>query len=366
MGNYKISSDVASALKDFSLPENLGFGELKVPIMYRADYSDGAWQPGELTPYATIELDPAAKVLHYAQEVFEGLKAYRVGENRANFFRPLANLERMNLSADRMCMMQIPEDVYMDGIGLITAYSEAFIPNKSGESLYLRPFLIGTKANIGLGLSDTFTFMVIASPSAIYHAGHMKVQIERDACRAARGGTGAAKTGGNYAASLQSARNVQSRGYDQSLWLDPVEMKYIEELSGMNLFFLIDGVLHTPALTGSFLAGITRDSIIQLARHKGFEVVERDIEIQEILGGIHSGAVTEVFACGTAAIVSPVSVIADADETAYKPAQIDQLAADLRQSLLAIQERREEDPFGWTMEVGEKYYPSQPPVVATA
>ena len=364
MGNCNVSSDVMSALEDFSLPADLGFGELKVPIMYRADFRDGTWQPGELSRYANIELDPAAKVLHYAQGVFEGMKAYRVGEGRANFFRPLENLKRLNRSSARMCMIEVPEEVFMEGIGLITAYSEPFIPSGSGESLYLRPFLIGTKSNLGIGLSDSFSFIVISSPSAIYHAGHMKIQIEREACRAARGGTGAAKTGGNYAAALQSARNAQGRGYDQSLWLDPVEMKYIEELSGMNLFVLWDRVLHTPVLNGSFLAGITRDSIIQLARHRGIEVLERDIPIQEALDGIRSGAVSEVFACGTAAIVSPVSVIADADDTAYELGKVDELAADLRQSLLAIQECRAEDPFGWILQVDKKYYPENTKLVA--
>ncbi|MGB2271576.1 MAG: branched-chain amino acid aminotransferase [Pseudomonadales bacterium] len=357
MGNYQISSDVLPTLADFSLPEELGFGEVKVPIMYRADFANGEWQTAQLTPYGKIELDPAAKVLHYAQEVFEGLKAYKVGDGRPNFFRPLENLKRMNRSAERMCMIEIPEDIYMDGISLMTAYSEPFIPNGSGKSLYLRPFLIGTRSNLGMGVSDTFTFMVIASPSTIYHAGHMKIQIEREACRAARGGTGAAKTGGNYAAALQSAQNVQRRGYDQSLWLDPVEMKYIEELSGMNFFILQNGELHTPVLNGSFLAGITRDSILSLARHQGLTVIERDIPIQEVLTGIQSGAVSEIFACGTAAIVSPVSLIADADGTTYEVKKVDELAATLRQSLLAIQERREVDPFSWTAMVDNQYYP---------
>lgn len=358
MGDYQISNDVLPALADFSLPDHLGFGEVKVPIMYRADFANGAWQPAQLTPYGNIELDPAAKVLHYAQEVFEGLKAYKVGDVRPSFFRPLENLKRMNRSSQRMCMIDIPEDIYMDGISLMTAYSEPFIPNESSQSLYLRPFLIGTRSNLGMGVSDTFTFMVIASPSAIYHAGQMKIQIEREACRAARGGTGAAKTGGNYAAALQSAQNVQGRGYDQSLWLDPVEMKYIEELSGMNFFMLQNGQLHTPVLNGSFLAGITRDSVIELARHQGTEVVERDIPIQEVLDGLRDGSVSEIFACGTAAIVSPVSLIADADGTEYPVANIDQYAAQLRQDLLAIQERRDTDPFGWTMEVDSRYSPA--------
>ena len=358
MSHYRISPDVMPTLADFSLPEELGFGEVKVPIMYRADYANSEWQPAQLTPYGNIEIDPAAKVLHYAQEVFEGLKAYHVSSQRANFFRPLENLKRMNRSAERMCMIEIPESIWMDGISLMTAYSEPFIPNESGKSLYLRPFLIGTKSNLGMGISDSFTFMVIASPSTIYHAGHMKIQIEREACRAARGGTGAAKTGGNYAAALQSAQQVQHRGYDQSLWLDPVEMKYIEELSGMNFFILQNGELHTPILNGSFLAGITRDSIITLAKHKGITVIERDIPIQEVLNGIETGAVSEIFACGTAAIVSPVSLIADADGSTYHVANVDQLAADLRQSLLAIQEGREADPFSWTSSVQETYYPN--------
>lgn len=358
MSHYRISPDVMPTLAGFSLPEELGFGEVKVPIMYRADYANGEWQSAQLTPYGNIEIDPAAKVLHYAQEVFEGLKAYRLGSQRANFFRPLENLKRINRSAERMCMIDIPESIWMDGISLMTAYSEPFIPNGSGKSLYLRPFLIGTKSNLGMGISDSFTFMVIASPSTIYHAGHMKIQIEREACRAARGGTGAAKTGGNYAAALQSAQQVQRRGYDQSLWLDPVEMKYIEELSGMNFFILQNGELHTPILNGSFLAGITRDSLITLAKHKGITVIERDIAIQEVLNGIETGAVSEIFACGTAAIVSPVSVIADADGRTYNVANVDQLAADLRQSLLAIQEGREADPFSWTSIVKEAYYPN--------
>ncbi len=366
MGHYQVSSDVASALEQFVLPEKLDFGQLKVPIMYRADYLDGIWHRAELTPYRTIELDPAAKVLHYAQGVFEGLKAYRVGSSRASFFRPLDNLKRMNRSAERMCMIDVPEDIYMDGIGLVTAHAEPCIPGNSGESLYLRPFLIGTKSNLGMGVSDSFIFLVISSPSAIYHAGHMSIQIERTACRAARGGTGAAKTGGNYAAALQSARQVQNRGYDQSLWLDPVEMKYIEELSGMNFFVLMDGELHTPELTGSFLAGITRDSILKLAQYKGITVTERNLPIAEVLEGIQAGSITEAFACGTAAIVSPISVIADADGTEYRLSEVDHIAAELRNALLAIQERREADPFGWTLEVDEQYYPADAAEVAVA
>lgn len=370
MSRYSIHPDTKKALSTFSVPEDLGFGAVKVPIMYRADYLDGHWVSAELQPYGPIELDPAAKVLHYAQEVFEGLKAYKVDgaidPNRANFFRPLENLARMNRSADRMCMISVPESIYMDGISSVTAFSEPFIPNCSGESLYLRPFLIGTKSNLGMGVSNSFIFIVIASPSAIYHSGNMRVQIERAGCRAARGGTGAAKTGGNYAAALQSAKQVQARGYDQSLWLDPINMENIEELSGMNFFVELDGALHTPVLNGSFLAGVTRDSIVALARYQGIEVIERDLPIAEVIEAIQSGRATEAFACGTAAIVAPISLIADADGTEYKLQNVDNVAAKLRGDLLAIQEGRAEDPFGWVMPLDSAYYPSAELSVASA
>ena len=356
MSNCSIDSQVTSALAGFTAPDKLGFGQVKSPVMYRVDYSNGEWQQGRVTPYQMIEIDPAAKVLHYAQEVFEGLKAYKIGQSRANFFRALDNHARLNFSADRMCMPNIPAELFMEGISVITALSESLIPTESGQSLYLRPFMIGLTGALGMGPSSEYAFIVIASPSEAYHAGEMKVLIEREGCRAALGGTGAAKTGGNYAAATQSARRTQARGYHQSLWLDPAKMTDIEELSGMNVFALIDGELHTPELTPSFLRGITRDSVIQLAKHKGYSVIERRMPIDELLADIKSGRCVEAFACGTAAIVSPISVIADTDDTAYELAQTDIVAAELRSGLLDIQERRVADPFSWVSEVADEYY----------
>lgn len=351
MPDSVIHDSVWQALGDFRLPESLGFGLVPAPVMYSAIFEHGKWSRGELLPYGPIEILPGARALHFAEQAFEGMKAYRVDRALANLFRARDNYARFRRSAERIAMAAVPEALFLEGIQAVTGACTAIVPDRSGQSLYLRPFLFGTEPGYSVRASSTARFMVIANPSEAYAAGAMKVLIEREQVRAARGGVGSAKTGANYAASLLASTRAIERGYTVALWLDPVARQNIEELSGMNLFAVIGDELHTPVLNDSILPGVTRDSLIRLARDAGARVVERKIPIAELLAQISSGECRELFACGTAAIVCPISAVGDADGREYQPAAVDERARSLRDQLLAIQERRAPDPYGWTSEV---------------
>jgi len=351
MPNYDVAPELGAALRNFKLPDKLGFGPVAAPIMYSAEWANGAWGRGELVPYGAIQILPGARALQYAELVFEGLKAYRVGEANPSLFRPRENWQRLTRSAQRLSMPPVSESLFFEAIETVVGACHRIIPRESGRSLYLRPFLFGTEAGYLLRNSTTFRFMVIANPVEIYSSGPMRVAIERDDVRAAVGGVGAAKTAANYAASLRASNAAVARGLTVALWLDAREQRFIQELSGMNLFAVIGGELHTPVLDGAILPGITRDSVITLGRHLGFTVHERSMALDELLAQIVSGECTEVFACGTAAIVSPIGLLTDRDRREYVPIRIDAVAAQLREALLAIQERRARDPFGWTREV---------------
>lgn len=344
--SIRIQPEAIASLRGFELPERLGFGTVMAPVMFHARFQDGRWSDGELLPYGPLALDPAAKVLHYAQSCFEGMKAYRKGD-AVSLFRPERNAARMAHSAQRLCMPAVTESLFLDGVRTVAAYCANLIPANSGESLYIRPFLIGTQPDLSVTASRAYDFYVIASPSEAYHPGNMRLWVEREDSRAAVGGTGDAKVGGNYAASLLSIAHLKERGYDQSLWLNPGNRHTIDELSGMNFFAVMNGELHTPALNGSILEGITRDSILTLARDMGIEVHERDIDIDDLLELVESGTCSEAFACGTAAIVSPISELGDG-ERRYKLTQAPGPVAErLRAALLDIQEGRSADRFGW-------------------
>jgi branched-chain amino acid aminotransferase len=348
---YEAAPGVGEALRNFRLPRQLGFGTVTAPVMFSAEWSNEHWGPGQLLPYGPLEILPGARALQYGELVFEGMKAYRVGAPRPSLFRPRENWQRLARSAQRLSMPTVPEPLFFQAIEVMVGVCHGIIPAESGRSLYLRPFLFGTESGYMLRNSTTFRFVVIANPVEIYASGPMRVAIERDDVRAAVGGVGTAKASANYAASLRASNAAVARGLTVALWLDAREQRFIQELSGMNLFAVIGGELHTPALDGAILPGITRDSLLTLSRDLGFAVHERPIALDELLAQIVSGECTEVFACGTAAIVTPIALLADRDGREYVPRRIDAVAAQLRDALLAIQERRVPDRFGWTREV---------------
>jgi branched-chain amino acid aminotransferase len=319
--------------------------------MFEADWREGGWQSGRLRPYGPIEVWPGSRALQYAELVFEGLKAYRVGRSRPNLFRPDANCRRMMRSAARLSMPTVPEELFFQGITAVTQACSEIMPTQSGRSLYLRPFLYGTESGYMLRNSRTFRFMVIANPVEAYASGAMQVTIERAEVRAAFGGIGEAKAAANYAASLRASNAAVVCGRTVALWLDGHEHRYLQELSGMNVFAVLNGELHTPELDGAILPGVTRDSLLTLARSLGYEAHERRIALDEVLEGIGNGRCSELFACGTAATVSGIALLADGDGREYVLRQTDVVARRLRESLLAIQERRAPDPFGWTQEL---------------
>ena len=351
-----IDPGLKTAIANFQLPENLGFGNVMVPIMASAVYENGKWGALELMPYGPIKMYPTAKVLHYAQEIFEGMKAYRVGGLGPYIFRPEENHLRFNRSAERMAMPHVPYNIFMQAVLDVTAYSANFVPRRTGESLYLRPFMFASEESLGIKPAEKFTFMVIASPSGSYFSGAgLSVYIERENARAFPGGTGFAKTGGNYAAGLAAAIKTKNLGFVQTLWLDAVEKKYIEEMSGMNVFVVINNELQTSVLGDTVLDGITRKSIMTLAADLGYKVVEKKIAIDELLADIKSGKCTEAFACGTAAIITPINYFGEENGDRYPLHYPDgKISTELRERLLAIQEGRAADQYKWVTLVEPK------------
>lgn len=350
---------IKEALDNYKLPEQLIFGKDAGPVMARCSYRDGKWGDLDILPFGPILLSPAAKVLHYAQEIFEGMKAYRVNGKGPFIFRPEQNLNRLNLSADRMAMPEIPAEIFMTAVNEVTSLTARYIPRRTGESLYLRPFMIATDPSLGIKPSETYDFYVITGPSGSYFNGEVhgiSVLIERQDCRAFPGGTGFAKTGGNYAASLKAAQKVKKMGITQSLWLDAKARKYIEELSGMNFFAVINGELHTPDIGDTVLDGITRKSLIQLASDKGIKTFVRQINIDELIEQIKNGQCTELFACGTAAIITPIACLCEEESgVRYSVKYADgNLSVELKEELLAIQEGRKPDHYNWVHVVEEK------------
>jgi branched-chain amino acid aminotransferase len=358
----QISIDPAliKAVAEYQLPETLGFGNVMTPIMASCTYEKGKWGNLELLKYGPISMYPTAKVLHYAQEIFEGMKAYRVNGNGPYIFRPEENFLRFNRSAERMAMPHVPLQIFMTAVNELVSYTSNFVPRRSGESLYLRPFMFATEESLGIRPSEKFRFMVIASASGSYFSNTsegLSVYIERENSRAFPGGTGHAKTGGNYAAGLSAAIKTKRLGFVQTLWLDARERKYIEEMSGMNVFVVVNNELCTPKISDTILDGITRKSIIILARDLGYTVHEKNIDIDELITEIKAGKCTEAFACGTAAIITPINYFGEADgERIPLHYPEGKISMQLREALLAIQEGRAADTYNWVTTVEPKTF----------
>lgn len=333
-----------------------GFGRVFTDHMAIAEYRDGGWHDARIAPRQALTLDPAAPVLHYAQEIFEGLKAYRRPDGGAALFRAEANARRLNASARRLAMPELPEELFLESIRALVRADRDWIPESEDGSLYLRPFMVASGAFLGVRPASEYVYVVIASSVGAYFKGSapaVSLWVTREYTRAAPGGTGAAKCGGNYAASLVAQAEATRQGCDQVVFLDAVERRWIEELGGMNVFFVFeDGSLQTPPLTGTILPGVTRDSILRLARDAGLTVREEPYSIEQWQADAKSGRLTESFACGTAAVVTPIGSVKGADVDFRIGGQsAGPLTQRLRASLVGIQRGEQPDPYGWTEQI---------------
>lgn len=334
-------------------PQDLAFGALFSDHMFTQVYDqERGWHNAAIGAFGNLSLHPAASVLHYSQEIFEGLKAYRRPDGGINLFRPDQNIARFNRSARRMVMPEVDAGLHLEALKTLVKLDEAWVPSEPGSSLYLRPAMIATTPKLGLGAATNYLHFIIASPVGPYFkTGFDPVSVfVSDQCRrAVKGGVGEAKTGGNYAASLFVSEEVASKGYNQVLWLDAIEGRYIEEVGAMNICFVYrDGSIKTPALSGSILAGITRDSVIRLAPTLGHPVQETQLDIEQVLEQVAAGEITEVFGCGTAAVISPVGKLSyKGRDYPINGSSAGPVARKLYAELTAIQYGRAEDPFGW-------------------
>ena len=289
--------------------ENLPFGRIFSDHMVVMDYENGAWKKPEIVPFEDLSLTPATSVLHYGQTIFEGMKAYRNKENEVFLFRPDQNAKRFNESAERMCMPAVPEEMFIDFIKTLVDLDREWIPKKDGYSMYIRPFMIATDPYVGIRPSSTYKFMIFTCPVGSYYTEPVRVKIETEFTRAAHGGTGAAKAGGNYAASLYPAKLAQEQGYQQLIWTDAKEHKYIEEAGTMNVVFHIGNKIITPKSSDTILDGITRKSVMEIAKDWGYETEERKVSIAEVIEAIKNGSLKDAFGAGTAATIAPIKTV---------------------------------------------------------
>ena len=340
----------------FTDESKLSFGRIFTDRMLMVEWKvDQGWFDARIVPYGPFILDPACAVLHYSQEIFEGLKAYKWSDGTIALFRPDMNARRLNFSAERMCMPELPTELFLDGIEQLVKLEREWIPASPGTSLYIRPTMIAVEPFLGVKPSDHYYFYVILCPVGPYYAAGfnpVRIMVEDKFVRAVPGGTGDVKTGGNYASSLKGALEAKKKGFEQVLWLDGVHRRYVEEVGAMNMFFAYGDLVVTAPLTGSILSGVTRDSVIKLAGTLGFRLEERQIDINGLIADIRSGKVTEAFGSGTAAVITPVGHLAYQDEMhQVGDGGVGSLTRKLYDTFTGIQYGRIEDPFGWIRKI---------------
>ena len=345
--DIKITRTSASRLAETDF-NNLGFGKIFSDHMFIADYADGEWKNFQIIPYGPLSFSPAMSVLHYGQSFFEGLKAYKHVDGKVALFRPYKNAERFNRSAERLCMPALPEEIFVQSIAALVDLDKDWIPTKEGQSLYIRPFMFATDPYLGVTPSSTYKFIVLTGPAGAYFSKNLNVKVETKYSRASEGGFGYAKAAGNYAGSLFPAEEALKEGFDQLIWTDAKDHTYIEELGAANVMFIKDGTLITPSTRDTVLKGITRDTVLTLAREWGVPIEERRVSVAEVVEGIKEGKVTEAFGVGTAATIAPIASISFEGQ-AYNlpdPAQ----AEFSNRALKALNEIRyglTEDTFDW-------------------
>ena len=349
---------IESANKKAKPSGALGFGKYFTDHMFVMEYSDGKWHDARIQPYAPFSLDPSTAVFHYAQAIFEGTKAYKNKAGEVRLFRPRDNLLRLNDSGDRICIPPVDVDFVLDSLRKLVLMEKEWIPSDEGTALYIRPSIIATDNTLGVHAARNYIFFIILSPVGAYYAHGLEpvgLYVEQEYVRASKGGTGHHKVAGNYAASLKAGEKAVKMGYDQVMWLDAKEHKYVEEVGSMNIFFVIDGKAVTPMLGGSILPGVTRRSVIEFFKSEGIPVEERLVPIKEVIDGIVSGKCTEIFGTGTAAVISPVGKVCyggkDYVVGGGKMGKLSKLAYD---GITGIQTGRVPDRFGWVEKISEE------------
>ncbi|WP_340002121.1 branched-chain amino acid aminotransferase [Oceanobacillus sp. FSL K6-0127] len=359
MEDKTIRLQLSETKKEKPNSDQLIFGRAFTDHMFVMDYSDPlGWHNASIVPYQPLMIDPSSMIFHYGQSVFEGLKAFRTEDGDVQLFRPEKNLERLNRSSDRLCIPPIDEEFGLKAIKQLVAMDKDWVPDADGTSLYIRPFIISTEPYLGVAPSRNYKFIVILSPVGAYYKegiNPVKIAVENKYVRAVKGGTGEAKTGGNYAASLKAQEDVAKGGFAQVLWLDGVEQKYIEEVGSMNVFFKINGEVVTPKLNGSILAGITRDSVIELLKHWNIPVSERRISMDELYQAHQEGLLEEAFGSGTAAVISPIAQLSwEGKDMVINGGKTGEVSQKVYDTITGIQYGKLEDPFNWIEKVEAK------------